>query len=109
MLNSSTYLERKPNIDDLIDNFLNTDNYKLLIAHEVEIKTWKLQCEDIIENSSSIFKKRRLLQYDECINDSNAYVFIMTRTVTRYKQQNYVEHHTKSLKKNKDFLILMTI
>lgn len=32
----------------------------------------------------------RTLQYEECINDSNAYVFILTRTVTRYKQQNYV-------------------
>ena len=39
----------------------------------------------------SLFRKKRERQFQDCIDDENAFQFIETRTQTRYRQRNYVK------------------
>lgn len=81
--------KRKPKIEDLIDRFLNADGYEHIRAHEEEILDWKEKCREKIDKAT-VLKNLRKSQFLKCVDDDHAYVFIMARKSTRYKQQNYV-------------------
>lgn len=80
--------KRKPDIENLIDNFLNKKNFKIIKRHKEKIEEWKMECQRKIEKS--ILKKYRTKQYQKSLNDNIAYKFYLTREQTRYMQRNYV-------------------
>ena len=80
--------KRKPDIENLIDNFLNKKNFKIIKRHKEKIEEWKMECQRKIEKS--IIKKYRTKQYQKSLNDNIAYKFYLTREQTRYMQRNYV-------------------
>lgn len=80
--------KRKPDIENLIDNFLNKKNFKIIKRHKEKIEEWKMECQRKIEKS--ILKKYRTKQYQKSLNDNIAYKFYLTREQTRYIQRNYV-------------------
>lgn len=81
--------KRKPKIEDLIDKFLNADGYEHIQAREEEILDWKEKCREKTDKAT-VLKNLRKSQFLKCVDDDHAYVFIMARKSTRYKQQNYV-------------------
>ena len=80
--------KRKPDIENLIDNFLNKKNFKIIKRHKEKIEEWKMECQRKIEKS--ILKKYRTKQYQKSLNDNIAYKFYLTRKQTRYMQRDYV-------------------
>lgn len=80
--------KRKPDIRNFIDNFLNQRNFFMIEEHNEKIEQWKTECKKKIEKS--IMKKYRTKQYQKSLNDSEAYIFYLTRNQTRYKQTNYI-------------------
>lgn len=81
--------KRNPDIENLIDNFLNQRKFLVIETHEKEIERWKMECHRKIERS--ILKNYRTKQYQKSLDDDNAYNFYLTRKQTRYKQVNYVK------------------
>ena len=81
--------KRKPQIDNLIDQLLNSGKFNEFQAHNKKILLWKEKCNKQIDNSK--LKKYRRSQFDKCIDDDNAFKFYLTRQQTRYKQRNYVK------------------
>ena len=80
--------KRKPDIENLIDNFLNKKNFKIIKRHKEKIEEWKMECQRKIEKS--IIINYRTKQYQKSLNDNIAYKFYLTREQTRYMQRNYV-------------------
>lgn len=37
--------KRKPDIENLIDNFLNKKNFKIIKRHKEKIEEWKMECQ----------------------------------------------------------------
>lgn len=81
--------KRKPQIDDLIDEFLNSGNFQRIQDHNKNILLWKQECQQQIENSK--IKSLRKKQFNACLDDDNAFGFYLTRRQTRYRQRNYVK------------------
>ncbi len=81
--------KRKPDIENLIDNFLNQKNFSMIKRHEEKIEQWKMESLRKIEKSK--LKKYRTEQYQKSLDDNNAYNFHLTRKQTRYKQTNYIK------------------
>jgi len=80
--------KRKPDIENLIDNFLNQKNFSMIKRHEEKIEQWKIESLRKIEKSK--LKKYRTEQYQKSLDDDKAYNFYLTRKQTRYKQTNYI-------------------
>lgn len=80
--------KRKPEVENLIDIFLNEKNFSKIEKHKEKIEKWKNDCQRMIEKS--ILKKYRYKQYQKSLNDNRAYNFYLTRTQTRYRQRNYI-------------------
>ncbi len=80
--------KRKPDIENLIDNFLNQKNFLIIKRHKEKIEHWKMDCQRRIVTSK--LKKYRTKQYQKSIDDNEAYNFYLTREQTRYKQVNYI-------------------
>ena len=76
--------KRKPDIENLIDNFLNQKNFLIIKRHKEKIEQWKMESQRKIEKSK--LKKYRTKQYQKSLDDNNAYNFYLTRRQTRYKQ-----------------------
>lgn len=85
--------KRNPQPEDLIDQFLIEGNFLLLQEHNEKIRLWKTKCKKKIEHS--ILKKYRVKQYRECLDDDNAYEFVLFRQQTRYRQKDYVKKSYK--------------
>lgn len=81
--------KRKPQIDDLIDEFLNNGNFIMIQKHNEQIALWKQKCQAMLEKSK--MPNYRKKQYLACLNDESAFRFYLTRQQTRYKQKNYVK------------------
>ena len=79
--------KRNPQIEDLIDEYLNSGNFYKIQEHNSYISLWKQECNKKIEKSK--IKKYRKKQFDSCLNDDSAFIFNLARQQTRYKQQNY--------------------
>lgn len=79
--------KRKPDIENLIDNFLNQNNFIMIKRHNEKIEQWKIECQRKIEKSK--LKKYRAKQYQKSLDDNEAYNFYLTRKQTRYRQRNY--------------------
>lgn len=88
--------KRNPDIENLIDNFLNQGKFVTIKKHEEKIKQWKMECQKRIEKSK--LKRYRTKQYQKSLNDNEAYNFYLTRKQTRYKQKNYVRTSYKVVK-----------
>lgn len=80
--------KRKPDIENLIDNFLNQKKFFIIKRHNEKIESWKMECQKKIEKSK--LKKYRIKQYQKSLDDIEAYNFYLTREQTRYKQTNYI-------------------
>lgn len=85
--------KRKPQIEDLIDDFFINGNFPKIEDHEKNIQQWKNFCTEKIEHS--LLKSRRMKQYQECLDDKSAFQFIVARQQTRYRQKNYVREAYK--------------
>jgi len=85
--------KRKPQIEDLIDNFLIEQQFFIILSHKDKIEYWKSECQRKID--SSIMKKYRTKQYQKCLDDSCAFKFYLMRQQTRYKQVNYIKSSYK--------------
>lgn len=81
--------KRNPNIDDFIDEFLNSGNFYVIQKHNNYIYNWKQECQQKIEKS--VLKNYRTKQFNACLNDNTAFVFRLIRKQTRYTQKNYVK------------------
>lgn len=80
--------KRKPDIENLIDNFLNQQKFLIIKRHKEKIEQWKMECQSKIEKSK--LKRYRTKQYQKSLNDNMAYRFHLVREQTRYKQINYI-------------------
>lgn len=85
--------KRKPQIEDLLDNFLISGNFLIIQKHSESIQQWKADCENKI--SKSKLKGYRTNQYQKCLDDGCAFQFSLTRQQTRYHQQNYIKQAYK--------------
>lgn len=81
--------KRQPDINDWIDNFIIRGNFSLIKEHNKKIEQWKIECQNLIEKSK--LKNYRNKQYKKVLDDSEAYIFYLTREQTRYKQINYIK------------------
>lgn len=81
--------KRKPQIDDLIDGFLNLGNFAEIQKHYQNILLWKQKCQEKIKKSR--IKKYRKKQFNACQDDDSAFRFYIIRRQTRYRQRNYVK------------------
>lgn len=79
--------KRNPNLEKMIENFINEGGFDEIFNHQEKIKAWKEECEIKIQHS--VFTNLRKEQYERCLDDNNAYRFYLIRMQTRYKQQNY--------------------
>lgn len=79
--------KRNPNLENLIENFINEGGFWEIESHYERIQDWKDECEEKIEKS--ILEDLRRYQYIRCLDDNNAYRFYLFRMQTRYKQHNY--------------------
>lgn len=80
--------KRKPDVENLIDNFLNQKNFIIIKRHNEKIEQWKIESQRNIEKSK--LKKYRAEQYKKSLDDKRAYNFFLKRNQTRYKQINYI-------------------
>lgn len=78
-----------PNINDLIDNYLNKHGFNEFSQHYEIVKRWKIDCQERIKKSS--LKKLRQQQFEKAIDDENMFCFKLIRKQTRYKQVNYIK------------------
>lgn len=79
--------KRKPKNSDLIDNFLNDNaNWMLIMNHEKKIHVWKKEQKEYLRTCK--LRKRRIRQYQACVDDDGAYQFNIYRFQTRYRQYN---------------------
>lgn len=85
--------KRNPHIEDFLDMFLIANGFVKIQAHQRLIEQWKLQSNQKIEQS--ILKKFRRKQYEQVVNDMEAYRFYFIRSQTRYRQINYVKRAYK--------------
>ena len=82
--------KRNIKIDDYIDNFLCVPrNWCLLQMHEQHIQQWKTETQNYIQTCR--LRKYRTKQYQEILDDKQAYHFKTIRKQTRYRQHNYVK------------------
>lgn len=84
---------KAPNIEDLIDEYLIEYHFEMIDRHEKNIKAWKDDCLQKINNS--ILKKYRKKQFERCLDDAHAYRFELTREQMHYRQSNYVRNAYK--------------
>ena len=81
--------KRSPNVNDLIDNHLNTYGFNEFPAHYEIVKQWKNECQERIKKSK--LKRLRTEQFEQCIDDEHMFRFELIRKQTRYRQVNYVK------------------
>lgn len=81
---------KQPKMVDYIDQYLIDYGMKAIEQHLIQVGVWREECLKKIQKS--IFKKRRKIQFDNCLNYQGLYVFSFIRNQTRYKQVNYVRH-----------------
>lgn len=81
--------KRNPQMDDLIDEFLNAGNFHTIQEHNEYILLWKQKCQQKIKKSK--IRNYRKKQFNACLSDHTAFRFFLTRQQTRYKQQNYIK------------------
>lgn len=81
--------KRQPQMEDLVDRYLNANGLSPFILHYDTVQEWKKECIEKI-NSSSL-KNLREKQYEECLDDKEMFQFIAVRAQTRYRQQNYMK------------------
>ena len=94
--------KRKPDVVDLIDDFLNHKRFLMIDMHEKKVEHWKTESQKRIEKS--VLKKYREKQYKKALDDEKAYIFYITRGQTRYVQRNYVRTPYKVLKTINQFV-----
>ena len=73
--------KRNVKIENLIDEFLNTGGFTIISIHQEQIIKWKEKCKRKIETSR--FKELRQKQYENSIDDNNAYRFSIFRRSTQ--------------------------
>lgn len=81
--------KRSPNINDLIDDYLNKKGFDEFNRHYQMTLNWKTTCQENIKNS--ILHKLRLRQFERTIDDDKMFRFEIIRKQTRYRQTNYVK------------------
>lgn len=81
--------KRSPDVNDLIDNHLNTYGFNEFLQHYEYVKRWKNDCQERIKKSR--LKKLRTQQYEQIIDDEHMFRFELIKKQTRYKQVNYVK------------------
>jgi len=79
--------KRNPNLEDLIEGFINAGGFTEITNHQKQIQAWKNECEAKLQHG--VLRNLRSQQYHRCIDDRNAYRFHLQRMQTRYRQQNY--------------------
>lgn len=96
--------KRKNNMDDVVDNFLNSDDYEQMLKHQELINDWKEECRQLIENESEKVKKLRLQQYNGCVDDEHAYIFLPSLLSEGYVRYNSNEKHNYENSYSFDYL-----
>lgn len=81
---------KQPKIAVYLDKYLIENGLKQIESHMVHVLEWKDSCNQRIK--TSLFKKKRQRQFDECLDTENTFKFILFRNKTRYRQANYVKH-----------------
>lgn len=79
--------KRNPEMNDLIDQYLNNGYFSAIEKHYQTVQKWRNECE--IRIQKSFLKNYRMKQYNDVIDDEHMYQFAATRNQTRYKQVNY--------------------
>ena len=82
--------KRSPKIEDLIDEYLNTNGLNEFTEHYKYLTKWKTYCEERIKSCK--LKKLRSEQYRNSIDDNNLFIFKLIRKQTRYRQMNYIKN-----------------
>lgn len=69
--------------------FLISGGFTDIQTHQKMIEQWKLDSQQRIERS--ILKSYRRTQYEQALDDEEAFEFQFIRSQTRYKQKNYIK------------------
>ncbi|OUP60098.1 HNH endonuclease [Faecalitalea cylindroides] len=78
---------KNPSVEDLIDEFLINNGFSFIQNHKSNIDRWKRDCLDKVDGS--MMKEYRFKQYQQCLDDDNAFNFIITRKTNRYMQRTF--------------------
>lgn len=81
---------KQPKIAIYLDKYLIEDGLKFIENHMVHVLEWKDTCNEKIR--TSLFKKKRQRQFDECLDTENTFKVVLFRNKTRYRQANYVKY-----------------
>lgn len=81
---------RQPKMEDYIDQYLIDNRMSNIESHLAKVALWRE--ENLKKIEKSLFKKRRQMQFDECLDYEKMFSFSFYRKQTRYKQVNYVRH-----------------
>lgn len=79
--------KKSPQLDNLLDQMLIEEGFARIEEHHKKVQAWKRNCKKSIEGS--LLRGYRRQQFEACLDDENAYQFVVTRNQTRYKQHNY--------------------
>ena len=93
--------KRKPDIEDYIDNYLIENGLSEINAQNNKITKWKEGCE--ADLSQRWLRKYRRSQYNEVLDDEEAFIFSFERERTRYRQHNYERTSYKVLQNDGDY------
>lgn len=81
--------KRKPDIENLIEQFICEGGFTEVQEHCKIIANWKSECEQQIQDA--FLQKLRRKQFEKCLDDNSAFHFYLARNQTRYIQRNYVK------------------
>lgn len=79
--------KRSPQIEDLIDRYINTNGFDRFAEHYDYVDIWKAEKQAHAE--ASLFSNLRKKQLTNAIDDDSMFIFKTIRKQTRYTQRNY--------------------
>ena len=74
---------------ELVDNYIIENGFYCIEEHYNNTNNWKNRFNDALQNLSTHKRNEWEKYYEQILDDSNAFHFIMYRNQTRYRQHNY--------------------
>lgn len=89
--------KRNPDYKKEIEKFINSlgiGSYKWIDDQKGVIEKWKNDCKNNIQKTKT-FREHRMEQFESVIDDQRMFTFMFTKSLTKYRQQNYVRESYK--------------
>lgn len=98
--------KRTPSVEtakELVDNYIINNGFYTIETHYNNINNWKYRFNEALTNLSKHRRNEWKKYYEQILDDSNAFHFVMYRNQTRYRQHNYKKTAYKVSMLEKEF------